>query len=108
MTKDKETTVNRYLIEVAHEASHDECPRLAESLLRAGTHFATRSEWGCAAGEHRSWLCVEAMNDRDAALVVPPILRPRAHVVRLNKYSKDELEDEASRDGFALPETAAV
>lgn len=89
--------MNRYLIEVTHEPSHDECPRLAASLLRAGTHFVTRSDWGCEAGEHRSWLCVEALNDRDANLVVPPILRPRARVVRLNDYSTQELEEDAAR-----------
>lgn len=100
--------MNRYLIEVAHEPSHDECPRLAESLLRAGTHFATRSDWGCEAGEHRSWLCVEALDDRDARLLVPPILRTRAQVVRLNKYSTDELEDVADAEEFELPETARV
>jgi hypothetical protein len=100
--------MNRYLIEVKHEASHDECPRLAESLLRAGTHFATRSDWGCEAGEHRSWLRVEALNDRDAKLLVPPILRPRARVVRLNDYSTDAMEADAARDDFVLPETSAV
>jgi hypothetical protein len=100
--------LNRYLIEVAHEPSHDECPRLAASLLRAGTHFATHAGWGCEAGEHRSWLCVEALDDRDAALIVPPILRPRARVVRLNNCGTDVLEDYAGRASFQLPETAAV
>jgi hypothetical protein len=98
--------MNRYLIEVTHEPSHDECPRLAESLLRAGTHFATRSDWGCEAGEHRSWLCVEALDDRHATLVVPPILRSRAHVVRLSTYSAEEWEDEAARDPLALPQAS--
>jgi hypothetical protein len=101
-------TMNRYLIEVPHEPSHDECPRLAASLLRSGTHFVTRSDWGCEAGEHRSWLSVEALDDRDAALIVPPILRSRARVVRLNTYGTEDLEEDVSRASFQLPETVVA
>jgi hypothetical protein len=99
-------TVNRYMIEVSHDPSHDECHRLAESLYHAGVHFMTRADWGCEAGIHASWLTIEALNDLDARLIVPPALRSRARIVRLNKYGTDELDErirrEPSRSGLQV------
>lgn len=88
--------MNRYLIEVSHDPTHEQCTRLANSMAHAGAYYLTRAEWGCDAGIHKSWLIVEALCDEDAELIVPPALRGEATIVRLNRLSYDELRSMGS------------
>ena len=79
----------KYLIHAAHKPG--ECLKLLDSYLQAGAHFLTHAEWGCKAGVHEEWIIVEAQNDGDAALMVPPIHRNQSKVVRLNQFTPDEI-----------------
>jgi hypothetical protein len=81
----------RYMIQTSHDAAHVECERIRRSLLQAGAHFVANAEWGCAGGNHTAWLTVEAASDRDAWLIVPPVLRGTAIVTKLNRFGFDEL-----------------
>lgn len=81
----------RYMIQSSHDPSHADCERIKQSIFRAGSHFVTHAEWGCADGNHTAWLIVEAENDRDAWLVVPPAMRETATVTRLNRFGFAEL-----------------
>lgn len=83
--------MNRYLIEVTHDPTHEQCTRLANTMAHAGAYYLTKADWGCEAGIHKSWLIVEALSYEDAELIVPPALRSQATIVRLNKLSYDEL-----------------
>jgi hypothetical protein len=84
--------MNRYMIEVSHEPTHQDCLRLAGSMTQAGAHYIEAADWGCEAGVHSGWMIVEALNDDDARLIVPPSLRCQARVVRLNKISLGDLQ----------------
>ena len=81
--------MTKYLIHAAHEPG--ECLKILDSYLHAGAHYLTHAEWGCQAGIHEQWIIVDAQNDADAILLVPPILRNHAQVVRLNHFTPDEI-----------------
>lgn len=81
--------MQKYMIQASHEP--EECVRTLEAFVRAGAHYLTRAEWGCAAGVHTTWITVEARNDDDARLMVPPAIRTTALLVRLNKFTLEEI-----------------
>ena len=82
----------RYMIEVAHEGvTHRECVRLLKAFAQAGAHWLARTEFGCEEGVHKSWMIVEADNDADARLLVPPAVRTRALLVKLRTYTPEEI-----------------
>jgi len=81
--------MSRYLISHTHEPG--ECLKTFDSYLHAGAHYLTQAEWGCDAGVHAAWLIVEADNDNEALLVVPPIVRTSAQLVRLTRYTPEQL-----------------
>ena len=83
----------RYLIQDSHEPSHVACVRALDAFMRAGAHYLTNAEWGCLAGEHTAWIMVEADDDYQALLMVPPVIRRTAQVTRLNRFTPQEIRD---------------
>jgi len=69
-----------------------ECLRILEAFVAAGSHYLTHAEWGCTDGDHRAWVMVEADSDDAARLMVPPVIRPNSRVVRLHKFTSDEIK----------------
>jgi len=82
----------RFLIEVPHEPTALACARAVEAVLKTGSHFITRADWGCKDGEHKAWIIVEVHNKDEARAIVPPALRSEAKVVQLNTFSLPEIE----------------
>jgi hypothetical protein len=83
-----EATMDRFLIISPH--TEKECSDALKQILYTG--YITHFDWGCAGGEHTGWAIIEAENEKEAALVVPPTQRSNARVVRLNKFSPDEIK----------------
>ncbi len=83
----------RFLIEVPHEAKPWECALAVKILLSAGSHYLTHADFGCRDGEHKAWIIVEVDNKKEALFILPPIYRPRAKIVQLNKFSLAEIEE---------------
>ena len=79
----------KYPIHADHEPK--ECLKLLDSYLQAGAHYLTHAEWGCKAGVHEQWMIVEALDDASAVMMVPPILRHQATVVKLNQFTPDDI-----------------
>lgn len=81
----------RYIIEATHDSNPAACLRMLDAFLQAGAHYLTNAEWGCKAGEHKAWIIVEASNDAEARLMVPPVIRNTAKVVQLNRFTPEEV-----------------
>ena len=85
--------MHRFLIEVPHEGTAAACARAAELLLRTGSHFLTRADYGCSDGVHKAWIIVEVDSKDEARNVLPPDLRPLASIVRLNFFNMAQVDE---------------
>ena len=80
--------MDRYLIETPH--TDEECLGLLDQILAAG--YLHNFDWGCTAGDHTGWTIVEAENLEQAKLAVPTMVRAKARVVRLNKFTDEDVQ----------------
>ncbi len=83
----------RFLIEVPHEEEALACARVVEVFLKSGSHFVTHTDWGCMDGEHKAWLIVDVDNKDEARRILPPAFRSQAHIVGLNKFSMEQIDE---------------
>ncbi len=60
--------------------------------MQGGAHVLRNFEFGCADDVHTAWIIVEAENDYYARLLVPPVLRDSALLVKLNKFTPEEIK----------------
>ena len=84
--------MNRFLIEVPHEEEALACAYAVKLLLETGSHFLSHADWGCLDGVHKGWITVEAETKEQARLMVPPAYRDRAVIVKLNKFTLEEID----------------
>jgi hypothetical protein len=83
----------RFLIEVPHEAEERACALAIQVLLRTGSHYLTNAEWGCTDGDHKVWVIVDVDSKEQARAILPPVYRSQAKIVKLNKFSMEEIEE---------------
>jgi hypothetical protein len=83
----------RFLIEVPHEAEVIACAKVVQVFLTSGSHFLTRADWGCKDGDHRAWIIVDLDTRDEARALLPPAFRAKARIVKLNKFSIEEIDD---------------
>jgi len=79
----------RYIIQDSHEV--EDCLKILDAFMRAGAHYLTNAEWGCEDGEHTAWIVVEAASEDEARHMMPPVIRNRARLVRLNRFTPDQI-----------------
>jgi hypothetical protein len=80
------------MIQASHDPSPTGCIQLLNAFLRAGAHYLTHAEWGCEDGVHTAWIIIEAENEADARLMVPPVIRNTAQLVKLSKFTPEQIE----------------
>jgi hypothetical protein len=80
--------MDRYMIETPH--TDQECLILVKQLNAQG--FLWHFDWGCEAGIHSGWAIIEAESGAHARLAVPPLVRNRARIVKLNKFDATTVE----------------
>ena len=85
--------MERFIIEVPHDAEPGECARAVKFFLHSGSHFMTRADWGCLDGVHKAFIVMEAGSKEEARSVVPPVFRNRAEIVGLNKFTREEMDE---------------
>ena len=85
--------MTRFLIELPHEAETIACARAIHVLFTSGSHFLTHADFGCQDGDHRAWIVVDVDEREEARRLLPPLFRQHARIVRLNKFSIDEIEN---------------
>jgi hypothetical protein len=49
-------------------------------------------DWGCMDGEHCGWAIIEVKSEDQARLVVPPLVRRKARVIKLNKFEEEDVK----------------
>jgi hypothetical protein len=84
--------MQKYLIEVPHEANELACAKVIKTFLSTGSHYLTNADWGCEDGDHKAWLTVDATSPEEARWVVPAPFRASARVVRLSRFSMGEID----------------
>jgi hypothetical protein len=85
--------MSKFLIEVPHEENLLACAQVVESFLNYGSHFATKADWGCTDGVHKAWITIETDNKEDARNILPPAYRAQASIIKLNKFTKEEIDE---------------
>jgi len=83
----------KFLIEVPHEENLLACAQVVESFLDYGSHFATKADWGCTDGVHKAWITIETDNKDDARNILPPAYRAQASIIKLNKFTKEAIDE---------------
>ena len=82
----------RFLIELAHEATLEACEKAIATILSTGSHFLTNTEWGCKDEEHKCWVILDVDSKEDARAILPPVYRKEAKIVKLIRYTLDDLK----------------
>ena len=82
----------RYMIEVSHQPDKSACLRMLDAFMQAGAHYLTNADWGCLSGHHTAWICVEAENDAQARLMVPPVVRQMAVLAKVDKFTAEQIK----------------
>jgi hypothetical protein len=85
--------MEKYLIEVPHEATKTACNNAVRVFLQTGSHFLRQADWGCHDGEHKAWLIVEVENKDQALQIVPSLFKSVAKIVKLHTFTRDEMEN---------------
>lgn len=80
--------MDRYIVESSHTAG--DCKKALKDILAAG--YISHFDWGCADGDHRGWAIIEAESAEEAKMVVPSSQRQKATVVKLNKFTAEQIE----------------
>lgn len=83
--------MGRYLIQSPH--TKEECLRALDEILANGPDALAKYEWGCMAGDHTGYAIIEAKSDGEAAGHVPAFLRGKAHVVKLNRFTPEQIRE---------------
>jgi len=83
----------RFLIEVPHEAEKVACALAVRILLTTGSHFLTHADFGCLDGVHKAWIIVEGESKEEVRFILPPAYRSQAKIVKLNKFTLEEIEE---------------
>jgi hypothetical protein len=78
-----------YLIESSH--SKEECLQALDDVLARGPGFLSKFDWGCMTVDHTGWAVVEAPNDTAARSMVPAVVRGKARVVEVTKFTPDQI-----------------
>ncbi len=79
--------MERYLVILPH--TPEECIKTIRQVETIGT--VTHFDWGCKDGEHCGWVIIEADSKAEASMVVPAFQRTKARVVKLTRFSPEEI-----------------
>ena len=79
-----------YHIESPH--TKEECLQALDETLAGGPQLLVQYDWGCMAGEHVGWATVEAGSESEARNMVPALVRNKARITPVHKFSPSEIE----------------
>ncbi len=76
----------------AHTA--EDCRRVVKYFAEFHAGYITHFEWGCKDNDHNAYAIIEAESHADALLVVPPLFRDKARVIKLVRFYPKKDGDE--------------
>ncbi len=74
--------MEQFLIETSHREEH--CLDVVQLINAQG--YLAHFDWGCPRGVHTGWAVIAAESEAEARLVLPPLVRGEARVVRVSKF----------------------
>ena len=79
--------MEKYIVILPHTEA--DCVKALKQIESIGsiTHF----DWGCKDNDHTGYITVEADSREQALMVVPTIERKQARVIKLVKFSPDDV-----------------
>ena len=84
--------MTRYLVEVSHENTKQARQRAVLVFMATGSHFMTNADWGCSDDVHKAWFIVDMESKDQAILMLPPLFRPNAKVVALQRFGMEDVD----------------
>jgi hypothetical protein len=82
----------RYFIQASHTPA--ECLKGLDEILAQGPEALSRYDFGCAVGDHSNHVCqttVEAADEVSARQSIPVLIRERASIVEIGKFTADQV-----------------
>jgi hypothetical protein len=80
----------RFFLEVPH--TDEDCVRELDSVFAHSQELFARFDWGCKANEHVGWVVVEARDASTARMLLPTVVRAKARVVPVNKFTPEDVK----------------
>jgi hypothetical protein len=81
---------SEYLVVSPHDS--ESCLKALDGVAALGDDVLKKYDWGCMAGDHTGYIMVKAENEEEALKVVPESLRSQARAVKLNKFTRKQIE----------------
>ena len=84
--------MSRFIIQASHTPA--ECLQGLDEVLSQGPDVLSRYDFGCAAGDHLNHTCfttIEAPHEVAARQTIPSLIRDRAQVVEVGKFTPDQI-----------------
>lgn len=85
--------MKKYLIEVPHGDSREDCEKAIRIFLQTGSHFLAKADWGCLDGNHNAWIIVEVPSKEIARNILPPLYRSSAKIVELAAFNHQDIKN---------------
>ena len=85
--------MEKFLIEVPHEASEAACINAVKIFLETGSHFLSNADWGCVDGEHKAWMVVDVETKEQALQILPAAYRSDAKITKLIKFTREDVDE---------------
>jgi hypothetical protein len=81
--------MDRYMVETTH--NREDCLHVLDEFVIHGhiTHF----DWGCESGICTGWAIVEAESEEQALYAVPSLLRQKARVIKLSRFTPEKIQE---------------
>jgi len=89
-SSDEYETGHQYLVETPH--SKEECLRAMDEVRDMGPDVLEQWSWGCKYGDHTGYAMVDADSESEAREYVPPSMRDRAKMHKLDKLTPEQVE----------------
>jgi len=81
--------LERFLIIAPH--TPESCLKALDDMEAYSPALLTKTDWGCMAGDHTGYVVVEAASEQAARDLLPPSARAAARVVKLNKFTEEQI-----------------